>query len=279
MRGRAALALGLALGWGLACGGGGATDDAAPTDQAGDDDDDGPEEGDGSDWRAARNECRNGLVGVLVGLPGWRNGTGHKANRTAVPLRTAPRDDARELMQVDRTGTVHRTDGAQGDKAKLVCYPVQAQQEPHCLTAAHMKGGFGAPVFKERPGWAQIAVGPGDDLVPMQAEGCRKRVWVELADALEVVPVDDLLEHAELPTTLPNWDGVLYDAPDGAPRPSGQEGKVPFKRGRISEAGGRTWYEVTLVDSVCDTKVEREKGWLPVTDLDGRLQVWFDTEC
>jgi hypothetical protein len=276
---------GLLLGWGLACGGGEAdapaTDEPAtdaPTDGGKEDDDEGDDDDDPGRDRAARNDCRLGLQGVVAGVPGWPHGD-HPAHKGPVQLRTTPRADGRVAFEIDREGAVIRPEpGGGSGKARTVCRWGGQNKEQPCMSVEFEYEGYGLPVFQERRGWVQVAVGPGQSQ-PEEGQGCRKRAWLQLEEPLEFLDAEAMIEAAKMTHTLPNWDGVMYDGPDGAPRTSGEEGQVWFRKDRTARAGGNLWIEATVIDTHCDTKVERSKGWIPVTDRDGRLQVWFDTAC
>jgi hypothetical protein len=255
----------LGLGMGLACAGPG-TPEPVPEPVPVEAPEPEPEE---PEDPKATQDCRVGMMGVLVGIPGWN--APQKAT-APLKLRAQPRNDARVLLEFDREGALSRAGG------KTVCHWAYKKEEPHCVAVQYDSEEYGIPVYEVRQGWAQVSVGPGET-VDVSATGCKKRTWVQLQRPLEVRKVEALLEGATMTHTMANWDGVLYDAPGGAPRPSGSQGITPFRKGKIERRGDQTWIEATVIDRHCDTKTEGAHGWLPLQDSSGALQVWYETQC
>jgi hypothetical protein len=259
--------LGVALGLGmvLACAGP-ATPEPVPEPAPAEPE---PEEPEEPEDPKASQDCRVGMMGVLVGIPGWN--APQKA-QAPLKLRAQPRNDARVLLEFDREGDLSRVGG------KTVCHWVYKKEKPSCVAVQFDSEEYGIPVYEVRQGWAQVSTGPGEP-ADISSTGCRKRTWVQVQRPLEVRKIEALLEGDKMTKTLPNWDGVLYDAPGGAPRPSGVQGSTAFRKGKLERVGDQLWIEATVIDTHCDTKTEGARGWLPLYDTDGALQVWYDSQC
>lgn len=218
-------------------------------------------------------DCRQDLMGVLTGPPGWPTGDGAKMHIDELPIRKAPADDAEEIARFDRNGELH-----QGGKP--ICRRPQAPSE-HCLSLDYAKNGSGLPVYALKGDWAEVAFGPGGSVLS-EAAGttCPSHGWVKLQGGLEVRTAGEAIGEDSLAHTLAGWNGVLFDGPAGAPRPSGFDGVRDLKVVGSEDRDGRTWLDVRLIEGHCGRgDKEKGRGWIPVDDDDGRLQVWFYDAC
>lgn len=220
------------------------------------------------------DDCLQDLIGVLTGPPGWPTGDGAKMHVDEMPFFKAPEDGAEEVARLDRNGELH-VGGAS------VCRRPQAPSD-HCLSLDYAKNGAGLPVYAIRGDFAEVAFGPGASVIaPASGTKCPSHGWVKIDGGLEVRTAAEALEARDVMAhTLSVWNGVLFDGPGGAPRPSGFDGVKDFHVVGVEEKGGRTWLDVRLIDGHCG-KGDKEKGrgWIPVDDDDGHLQVWYYSEC
>lgn len=214
-------------------------------------------------------DCLDNVVGVLTHVPGFPAGHDGKPHPGPITFYARPEPDAKPLATLDDDGQLARADGELGCKG--------ISEEP-CLNLVFENEGIGLPVYDTSGSWVQVAIGKGGSILDGDAR-CRRRAWVQLDDPMTVETVPDLLESNKLTHTLDDWNGVLYDSPDGAPRASGFTGQTDFTVKSSRRFAGRLWFEVDLVSSHCDTPRDRGTGWIPLEDDDGRLQIWFYTDC
>lgn len=264
------LALSTLVAWILACSGPASTTgpDAEPPDEPAQDapPTDGGEEG--GEEPGSTNDCLTGLAGVLIHAPGQPS-DGHQSHPGPVAMYIRPNRESRVVGRLERSG-VKRPGGAP------FCYWRQGQR---CTGLTWAYDARAMLVYSVRDGWADVATGRGGDALNPAAR-CRLRGWVKLEAPMAVRTVEELLEDGRLTHTLGGWSGALYDAPGGASRDSGRRGEVNFVLKSTRTVSERLWLEVDLIESHCEEdKTPVASGWLPATDEQDRLQVWYYTDC
>jgi len=154
-----------------------------------------------------------------------------------------------------------------------------------CVFVALEGGRRGAPVYAWSEDAGRVLVGEGRGGDVLSTGRCEGRVWVTVDGPRELVRMSEVLPDTmgHLRAGVHTW---LYDDPsspdDGEP---GMEivanQRVHIDVLGVDQVDGRWWVEVAVLErSTCEGPTKQGRtGWLPLHGDDGRLQVWFSTDC
>jgi hypothetical protein len=181
------------------------------------------------------------------------------ATPSRIDVRRTPADTAPIAATLDKNG-ITRADGAR----------CSWHREPQCL---HHEVGYEVPalaVFENRQGaWYRIAI---------DREGSQFG-WIRSTEKLHRLEALALGQE-RLTYLTAAWRGALYDRPGGVnqftvPRTP----QTPYRPLRPVVIGGRLWIEVAVLAGACTGGPDDDrvvgKGWVPVRDAVGELNVWY----
>jgi len=239
-------------------------DDEDSDDDDDDDDDDGRQVG-----RRAMPDCTVDMVGVLVGLPGYG-----KTEAQKIEVMKVPTPQGRALAEVTDRGM------AQPGNDEPFCGP---EAEAPCVSVPVELGRQGLPVYQvtDNERFAMVGLGRGGNVFH---DGiCRRRGFVRLGGQVEMLHVADLVP-GKMAYLRAKRSTDLYDEPDGEviEQLVARKLELPLEIEAVKKLGDRWWLQVTpLTRSRCEGGKPRPNlaGWMPMHDDQGRLMVWYFTDC